>query len=82
MRQPIWEKYNKRCIKNSFAFIDLLKRKNIGSSRFMCSFDVVSLFTKVPLKETIKISADALYRDDEVDPVYTALSEESFCNLL
>ena len=79
---PVRKKYNKRCIKDSFAFIDLLKKKNIGSSGFMCSFDVVSIFTKVPLEETIKICADALYRDDEVDPVYTALPEESFFNLL
>ena len=30
----------------------------------MCSFDISSLFTNVPLKETINISADALYCDD------------------
>ena len=48
----------------------------------MCPFDVVSLFTNVPLEETIKICADALYRDDDIDPLYTALSEESFCKFL
>ena len=48
----------------------------------MCSFDVVSLFTKVPLEETIKICADALYRDDDVEPEYTTLSEDSLCSLL
>ena len=48
----------------------------------MCSFDVVSLFTNVPLEKTIKIFAEALYHDDEVEPVCTTLSERSFCDLL
>ena len=30
----------------------------------------------------LKLALYALYRDDDVDPVYTALSEESFYNLL
>ena len=30
----------------------------------MCSFDISSLFTNVPLEETINICADALYCDD------------------
>ena len=47
----------------------------------MCSFDVVSLFTNVRL-ETIKICAEALYHDDDVQPVFTAVSEDSFCKLL
>ena len=33
---------------------------------FMCSFDVVSLFTNVPLRETIDIALDALYRDPDI----------------
>ena len=48
----------------------------------MCSFDVVSLFTNVPLEKTIEICAEALYHDDEVEPVCTTLSEKSFCDLL
>ena len=44
--EPVRKTYNKRCIKDSFAFVDLLKVKNIGSSGFRCSFDVVSLFTR------------------------------------
>ena len=31
---------------------------------FMCSFDISSLFTNVPLEETFNICADALYCDD------------------
>ena len=34
----------------------------------MCSFEVKSLFTNVPIDETIKICLDTLYRSEEVDP--------------
>ena len=44
----------------------------------MCSFDVVSLFTNVPLEEVIDIWADALFRNDNIDKELTALTEDSF----
>ena len=34
------------------------------SSVFLCSFDLLSLFTNVPLAETIQICADALYSSE------------------
>ena len=81
--EPVRAKYNRHCIKDTFQFIDILKEKSQNrSGGFMCSFDVVSLFTNVPLDETIEICADVLYRDDDVEPVFTALSEKSFCNLM
>ena len=33
----------------------------------MCSFDVRSLFTNVPVEETIQICLDALYRCDAIE---------------
>ena len=48
----------------------------------MCSFDVVSLFTNVPLAEVIDICADALFRNDDIDPEITTLSEASFKELM
>ena len=78
---PVVNMYNRYCVKDSFAFIDLLKEKKVRSTGHMCSFDAVSLFTNVPLEETIDICADALYRrDDNKDPV--AISEDSFRKLL
>ena len=62
--------------KRSIANIQLKTPSNSSTSfaptRFrasahMCSFDVVSLFTNVPLEETINICLDVLYRNDEVD---------------
>ena len=48
----------------------------------MCSFDVVNLFTSVPLAEVLDICADALYRNDGIEPVTTTLSEDSFRELM
>jgi len=52
----------------------------LSSDGYLCSFDVVSLFTNVPLVETIDICCKALYHGDVCDaPV---LSEESFRKLM
>ena len=32
----------------------------------MCSFDVASLFTSIPLEETLQICLDTLYRDEQI----------------
>ena len=45
----------------------------------MCSFDISSLFTNVPLNETIKICADALYRSELNSPPFP---EEVFTELM
>ena len=58
----------------------MLKENPIPSSAYMCSFDIVSLFTNVPLDETIDICADALYRGENRDAL--SLSENSFRELL
>ena len=45
----------------------------------MCSFDVVSLFTNVPIDEAIQICLDTLYRSDIKQP---KISEELLKKLL
>ena len=45
----------------------------------MCSFDVVSLFTNVPIDETVRICLDTLYRSDLKPPTS---SEDILKNLL
>ena len=47
-------------IKDSFSFADWAKTFN-HNNEIMCSFDVSSLFTNVPLDETIQICLDKLY---------------------
>ena len=52
---------NKFCIKDTLSFVDWIKQQT-HNNNYMCSFDVNSLVTNVPLYETINISIDKLYR--------------------
>jgi len=56
--QPI--STNQFTVKDSFSFAEWAKMYN-HNNKFMCSFDVGSLFTNVPLEETIQICLDKLY---------------------
>ena len=64
---PVLSLYSTYCISDSFTFADKVKTFNFPPSVFLCSYDVCSLFTDVPLAETIEICADALY-DGELTP--------------
>ena len=46
-----------------------MQNLDIDPNVFMCSFNVSSLFTNVPLDETIKICSDALYDDSDLQPL-------------
>ena len=54
--------YNKYTVKNSFDFANELKSIDL-SNKVMASFDVESLFTNIPLDETISIIIDQLFQD-------------------
>ena len=56
--QPI--STNKFTAKDSFSFAEWAKTYN-HNGEYMCSFDISSLFTNVPLDETIQICLDKLY---------------------
>ena len=57
-----------------------MKNLNIkNETSFMCSFDISSPFTNVPLSETIIICADALYRSELNSPPFP---EEVFIELM
>ena len=45
-------------------------------------FDVVSLFTNVPLKKVIDICADAIYRNDQIETEPTSSTDKSFRRLM
>ena len=59
--EPVLEFYSAHCIKDSFTFAEFMRGTVADTSSVMCSFDVSSLFTNVPLAETIRICADKLY---------------------
>ena len=55
---------NNLIFKNSFEFSKELSELN--SEYFMASLDVESLFTNIPLEETIKICCDSLYKNQKL----------------
>ena len=60
---PVLKLYSSNCVKDSFTFANFIQNYNVDPAKtFLCSFDISSLFTNVPLDETIGICADALYR--------------------
>ena len=47
--QPVLEQFLSHCISHSFAFAKIMQNLDSDPNVFMCSFDVCSLFTNVPL---------------------------------
>ena len=69
--QPVLDKYSDHTIRDSFQFCSNLEEfetHHDQTQTFMCSFDVVSLFTNIPLAETLQICLDALYRSEDISP--------------
>jgi hypothetical protein len=55
---------NETLVKNSFRFIEDLKSLPKSASSYqMVSFDIVSLYTNIPINETIELILDYLYND-------------------
>jgi hypothetical protein len=52
--------------KNSEHFLQLLKPVNVRKSDILASFDVVSLFTEVPVEEFLDIIRNKPWEDDKV----------------
>ena len=72
--------YNRHVVKDSYEFVDIMIEHLFPSSFFMCSFDVVSLFTNVPLDETVDICCKALFHSGDCPDVN--ISEKSFRELI
>ena len=67
--QSVLERFSSHCILDSFTFAKTMQNLDVDRNVFMCSFDVSSLITNVPLDETIKICSDALYYDFDLQPL-------------
>ena len=68
---------NEYTIKDSFTFAEELQ--SFDSKLVMASFDIESLFTNIPLQETIDLCVESLFQDrNHVDD----LSKDSFRELL
>ena len=58
---PVLEFYTGFCVKDSFTFASIIRRLPLcNDSQFLVSFDIVSLFTNIPLDETISTCVDFL----------------------
>lgn len=71
--QPVLEHYSKYCVRDSFSFATHVRNlTNINHSAcFLGSFDIASLFTNVPLKETIEICANYIFSREHPRPPFT-----------
>ena len=78
---PVLDFYSGCCVKNSFTFSSIIRRLSVYiESQFLVSFDVVSLFTNIPLDEKISTCADFLYRGPSA--VALPFPEEVFIELM
>jgi len=67
--QSVLDIYSSNCIKDFFSFDYEIQQLDIDPlNSFLCSFDISSLFTNVPLAETIEICADTLYNGKLIPP--------------
>ena len=68
--QPVLELYSTNCINDSFSFTKMIQQLKVNSNDFiLCSFDICSLFTNIPLAETIEICTETLYDSHLPTPV-------------
>ena len=67
--------------KNTLTFVEELKNMKIEQKGVLVSFDVKSLFTKVPVDEAIDIVCEKL-REDTTLVEHTDLSVESISKLM
>ena len=56
--------YNQYTVPDTFQFVDQLQGLKINNGELLVSYDVTSLFSNVPLDETIQILADKAFADD------------------
>ena len=72
--------FTKYCVKDSFTFSkEIRSLESTDSSLYMVSYDVCSLFTNVPVRETISITADYLYDECDQRP---SISKDTFKKLM
>ena len=78
--QPVLDSLSRFLVKDSFTFAESIGAKTPTSEdNIMSSFDIKSLFTNVPLTETIEICAHLLHHTDLEQPM---ISEHVFVELM
>ena len=68
--QLVLDRYLACCIKDSFTSAKTIQELTTDSDQtFLCFFDISSLFTNIPLEETIQICADSLFESNLTPPM-------------
>jgi len=71
---------NEFTVRNVYSFLEDLKRFSDADKYFMCSFDIESLYTNIPLHETINIILQQLFT--EPTALFVGLNRTWFKKLL
>ena len=79
---PYIDKYakNEYSLSNSYEFFNDLKSFRINEDHFIVSLDITSLYTNVPLKETIDILTTLMYDQDQEN--FRNMTKREFKSLL
>jgi len=56
---------SQHCAKDTFSFVEEIKQVRHNNS-YVVSFDVESLFTNIPLDETINLATDTILKNNNV----------------
>ena len=81
--KPILHKFNDFAIKDSFTFQKKIVEIDLEDHEKIISLDVKSLFTNIPVRETIDIICDELYHSDRPPPkLHDEPLSEHNCRLL
>ena len=71
---------NEYSLSNSYEFSTSINSINNANNFYMCSFDIVSLYTNVPVNESIAVILDCLFANDS--SLYEGFTREEFKKLL
>ena len=74
---------NQYTVTDTFEFVNEVQNLEINRGDILVSYDVTSLFTNVPLNETIQILADQVFTDDWFNKTHDVnLSRDHLIELL
>ena len=79
MLSPLSE--SKYTIKDTKYFVEKIKKEHIPNDHLLVSFDVKSLFTNVPLDQTIEIILNIVYKKNEISTDMTKSEMKELLNL-
>ena len=68
-------------VKNSMHFVEIIRGRVVSEADILVSFDVVSLFTKVPIDETMDVVKHKLQNDTSLED-RTPIPIEKLCELI